>query len=114
MNTAALVIGDKESDLVVRTALECAGHACSPFASTAALLRGIKRDEHVLILLDIDDPAADWQAVLDWRRRGMTMLACNSDLGFFTAGARQTLGALRQGLGTDPITDGAASVGVNV
>lgn len=68
MNTAALVIGEKESDLVVRTALECAGHACTPFASTAALLRGIKRDEHVLILLDIDDPAADWQAVLDWRR----------------------------------------------
>ena len=68
MNTAALVIGEKESDLVVRTALECAGHACAPFASTAALLRGIKRDEHVLILLDIDDPAADWQAVLDWRR----------------------------------------------
>jgi 2-keto-3-deoxy-L-rhamnonate aldolase RhmA len=41
------------------------------------------------------DPAA----VLSWRRRGMTLLACNSDLGFFSAGARQTLGVLREGIG---------------
>jgi DNA-binding response OmpR family regulator len=68
MNTVAMVIGEKESDLVVRTALECASHQCAHFVSTATLLRGIKRDEHVLILLDIDDPGVDWQAVLDWRR----------------------------------------------
>jgi DNA-binding response OmpR family regulator len=68
LNRAALVIGEKESDLVVRTALECAGHQCTAFASTTALLRGIKRDDHSLIVLDIDDPAVEWQAVLDWRR----------------------------------------------
>jgi DNA-binding response OmpR family regulator len=68
LNRAALVIGEKESDLVVRTALECSGHQCTPFVSTTALLRGLKRDDHTLIILDIDDPATDWQAVLDWRR----------------------------------------------
>jgi 2-keto-3-deoxy-L-rhamnonate aldolase RhmA len=41
---------------------------------------------------------ADPEIVLKWRGRGMTMLACNSDLGFFNAGAKQTVFALRQGL----------------
>jgi 2-dehydro-3-deoxyglucarate aldolase/4-hydroxy-2-oxoheptanedioate aldolase len=45
--------------------------------------------------IHVHDPAA----VLNWHRRGMTLLACNSDLGFFSAGARQTLGALREGIG---------------
>lgn len=42
---------------------------------------------------------ADPEVVLEWSRRGMTMLACNSDLGFFSAGAQQTLATLRQGVG---------------
>jgi len=42
---------------------------------------------------------ADSTVVLEWYRRGMTMLACGSDLGFFNAGAQQTLAALRQGTG---------------
>ena len=29
----------------------------------------------------------------------LVLLACNSDLGFFSAGARQTLGVLREGIG---------------
>lgn len=44
----------------------------------------------------------DPEVVLRWRRQGMTMLACNSDLGFFSAGARQTLAALREGAGAGP------------
>lgn len=42
--------------------------------------------------------------VLSWYKRGMTMLACNSDLGFFNAGARQTVTALREGTGTGSAT----------
>jgi 2-keto-3-deoxy-L-rhamnonate aldolase RhmA len=45
--------------------------------------------------IHISDPAV----VVDWHRRGMTMLTCNSDLGFFAAGAQQTVGALRAGIG---------------
>lgn len=45
--------------------------------------------------IHISDPAV----VLDWHRRGMTMLTCNSDLGFFSAGAQQTVNALRAGVG---------------
>ena len=41
------------------------------------------------------DPAA----VLGWHARGMTMLTCNSDLGFFSAGAQGTVKALRDGVG---------------
>src|SRR4030095_4787102 len=37
--------------------------------------------------------------VVDWYKRGMTILTCNSDLGFFKAGAQQTLDALRKGTG---------------
>ena len=44
--------------------------------------------------IHIADPAV----VLDWHKRGMTMLACNTDLGFFNAGAKQTLSALRNGI----------------
>jgi len=41
--------------------------------------------------------APDTGSVLSWQKRGMTMLTCNSDLGFFNAGAQQTVAALRQG-----------------
>jgi DNA-binding NtrC family response regulator len=68
LNNAALVVGERETDLVVSTALECAGFECSRFASTVSLLRGIKRDDLRLIVLDIDDANVDWQAVLSWRR----------------------------------------------
>src|SRR5262249_54438199 len=46
--------------------------------------------------IHVHDPAA----VLGWHTRGMTMLACNSDLGFFSAGAQQTVTTLRAGIGT--------------
>ena len=47
--------------------------------------------------IHIADPAV----VLDWYSRGMRMLTCNSDLGFFNAGAQQTLATLRAGIGGD-------------
>ena len=37
--------------------------------------------------------------VLGWQARGMTMLTCNSDLGFLKEGMRQTIAALRAGPG---------------
>ena len=52
--------------------------------------------------------------VLDWHRRGMTMLTCNSDLGFFRAGAQQTLDALRKGIGASPADDEGSAAGVQV
>jgi 2-keto-3-deoxy-L-rhamnonate aldolase RhmA len=56
------------------------------------------------------DPAT----VLKWQRRGMTMLMCNSDLGFFSAGAQQTLGALREGIGVAHAGDGHPADSVQV
>lgn len=41
---------------------------------------------------------AEPTAVLPWQQRGMTMLLCNSDLGFFNNGAQQTVTALRAGM----------------
>ena len=41
----------------------------------------------------------DSGTVLRWHERGMTMLTCNSDLGFFGAGAQGTVKALRAGIG---------------
>jgi DNA-binding response OmpR family regulator len=67
LNNAALVVGQRETGLVVGTALDCAGFECSRFDSTVSLLRGIKRDDLRLIVLDIDDPDVDWRAVLEWR-----------------------------------------------
>lgn len=68
MNKAALLIEDKEAQLVVRTALECAGFHCEVYASSATLLRGIKRDDHGLVVVDVDDALADCAALVDWRR----------------------------------------------
>ncbi|AKJ27806.1 response regulator transcription factor [Caldimonas brevitalea] len=65
---AALVIEEKQSHLIVSTALECAGYHCTDFTSTAALLRGLKRDDHAVVVVDMDHPAAQAGEVLDWRR----------------------------------------------
>ena len=35
----------------------------------------------------------DPNVVLEWHRRGMTMLTCNSDIGMITTGAHQTVRA---------------------
>jgi DNA-binding response OmpR family regulator len=64
---AALVVNDREFSLVVRTALECAGFECREFTSIMALLRGIKRDDLRLVVLDVDEREHDWRSVLEWR-----------------------------------------------
>ena len=56
----------------------------------------------------------DTATVLDWHRRGMTMLTCNSDLGFFKAGAQQTLDTLRKGIGAVPAGENQAAGALNV
>jgi 2-keto-3-deoxy-L-rhamnonate aldolase RhmA len=60
--------------------------------------------------IHIGDPAV----VLKWRRQGMTMLACGSDLSFFNAGAQQTLAALRRGIGADDDGDVPAASGIHL
>jgi DNA-binding response OmpR family regulator len=62
-----MVLSEREVGLVVGTALECAGFDCTAFESTVALLRGVKRNDVQLVVLDIDDCAVDWRAVLAWR-----------------------------------------------
>lgn len=53
---------------------------------------------------------AEPDVILKWQKAGMTMLGCNTDLGFFAAGASKTLAALKQGKVT-PI-EGAAGIHV--
>ena len=84
MDRAALLITDMESQLIVRqTALECAGFECALYASTDALVRGIKREDRGLILVDTDSPAADCQALATWRRNwfnpDITLIAIGAD-----------------------------------
>jgi DNA-binding response OmpR family regulator len=68
VNKAAIVTEDKDTQLVVRTALECAGFDCEIYASSSALLRVIKRDDHSVVVADIDSAGVDCQALLEWRR----------------------------------------------
>jgi 2-keto-3-deoxy-L-rhamnonate aldolase RhmA len=53
--------------------------------------------------------SSDAAAVRRWHARGMTMLACGSDLGFFSAGAQQTLAALREGISAGRAGDAPAA-----
>lgn len=55
---------------------------------------------------------AEAEVVANWHRRGMTMLACNTDLGFFSAGAKQTLKILREASGTKSSGESTGSVNV--
>jgi 2-keto-3-deoxy-L-rhamnonate aldolase RhmA len=55
--------------------------------------------------IHLGDPAT----VLRWHERGMTMLTCNSDLGFFSAGAQGTVKALRVGIGAGSAGEQGAS-----
>jgi 2-keto-3-deoxy-L-rhamnonate aldolase RhmA len=57
--------------------------------------------------------SGDAAAVLGWHARGMTMLTCNSDLGFFSSGAAGTVKALRSGIG-EQATNGQGAGGIHV
>jgi len=67
------------------------------------------RRNNVASGIHIGDPAT----VLRWHARGMTMLTCNSDLGFFSAGAQSTVNALRKGIGAGAVGDSSGG-GVHV
>ena len=83
MNKAALLIEDRDTQLVVRTALECAGFLCESFFATIQLLRGIKREDHGIIIADLDAPHGDCESVLTWRSNwlnpSVTVIAIGSD-----------------------------------
>ena len=95
-------VGDKNSALVIRTALECGGFACKEFDSPLALLRGIKRDDLRLIVIDVDTAGTDadgevgWHSVLEWRRNwlnpGVAVIAVGS------GDAQATVRALEAGV----------------
>lgn len=68
MKKAALLTDDRETMLVVATALECAGFHCETYGGLLQLLRGTKRDEHAVIVVDVSLDGADCAALLDWRR----------------------------------------------
>lgn len=65
--SAAMAVSEREVKLVVKTALECAGFDCMEFSSTVALLRGVRRDELRLIVLDVDSQEVDAASILEWR-----------------------------------------------
>ena len=83
LNKAALLIEDKDTHLVVRTALECAGFLCDTYPGTIPLLRAIKREDHGVIVADLDAPQADCQSLLTWRTNwlnpAVTVIAVGDD-----------------------------------
>lgn len=81
MKRAALLIEDNDTLLVVRTALECAGYVCDSFRSTAPLLRGTHREEHCIIVADLDAPGTDCASLLDWRDNWLNPAATLFGLG---------------------------------
>jgi DNA-binding response OmpR family regulator len=104
MNNVAMVVNEKDTRLVIRTALECAGFEVTEFDNTLALLRGIKRDDLRLMVIDVDaegdgrqaGQGADWQGVLEWRRNwlnpGVVVIAVGR------GDTRATVGALDAGV----------------
>jgi DNA-binding response OmpR family regulator len=92
----AMVVGDRDARLVIQTAVECAGYLCTAFTSTTALLRGLKRDDTRVVIVDVDEPILDWQIVVDWRRKWL-----NPSVGLLAVGAADgasTAGALNAGV----------------
>ncbi len=67
MKKAALLIEDKDTTLVVRTALECAGFQCEGYASMVALLRATRRDDHAAIIVDTSQADVDCSTLAAWR-----------------------------------------------
>jgi len=82
MKKTALLIEDKETQLIVRTALECAGFEIEIYASTVPLLRAIKRDVHGVVVADVDNAGTDCGALLAWRHNwlnpAVTLVAIGS------------------------------------
>ena len=83
MRKAALLVEDRDTQLVVRTALECAGLQCESYPTTVALLRALKRGEHRIVVVDFDRAQGDWASLRDWRDNwlnpDMSLIAIGSD-----------------------------------
>jgi len=68
--TAALLIEDKETALVARTALECAGFRCDGWPGTRAFLRTADRAGLGAIVADATAATTDVAALVAWRADG--------------------------------------------
>ncbi|MGN6525070.1 MAG: response regulator transcription factor [Burkholderiaceae bacterium] len=83
MRKAALLVEDRDTQLVVRTALECAGLQCESYPTTVALLRALKRGEHRIVVVDFDRAQGDCASLRDWRDNwlnpDMSLIAIGSD-----------------------------------
>lgn len=82
MKKTALLIADKDTQLIVRTALECMGFECEIYTATVPLLRAIKRDVHGVVVADVDNADTDCNALLAWRHNwlnpSVTLIAIGS------------------------------------
>ena len=97
MKKAALLIEDKDAALVVRTALECAGFQCETYATMVPLLRAVRRDDHVAIIVDASPATVDCAAVLGWRSNWL-----GTDVAVIALGPDDGQSAMRQlDLGVD-------------
>ncbi len=67
MKKAAIMASEPQTQLVVQTALECAGYTTIVHDTVLSLLRGVKRDDVSLVVLDADAVGGDWPTVLNWR-----------------------------------------------
>jgi DNA-binding response OmpR family regulator len=87
---AALLTDDRETTLIVETALECAGFHCETYGSMLNLMRGTKRDEHAVLIIDVSLDEADCAALLDWRRNWL-----GQEVAIIAVGADHALSAAR-------------------
>ena len=69
MKRVAVLIEDESTALVVRTALECASLCFDGYPTLAALLRALRRDDHLAIVVDVAVASLDCAALLEWRRQ---------------------------------------------
>jgi DNA-binding response OmpR family regulator len=67
---AAVCVADQDARLVIRTALECAAFGVREFDGPVDLVRGVKREDVRVVVIDTDGHTAaeaDWRGVLRWR-----------------------------------------------
>jgi DNA-binding response OmpR family regulator len=67
LHRAAALLHDHDAAIVVRTALQCAGVACTEFSCVDALLRSARREHYELIVVEAEVPGCAWKHVLEWR-----------------------------------------------
>jgi len=68
LKRVAVLLEDETTILVVRTALECAGLQFDRYPTLPALLRAVRRDDHLAVVIDTTVASFDCAALLAWRR----------------------------------------------